>query len=151
MFQPQIGIFLTILMIIFTGCQKEGSGSSKVEEIPRMKVTIGEALHTVDYGGHTIEKRRGASVSVETTDAASPNQIAQEFTPFIVNDAENIEISLEGDPEIEIFRWDGATIIGKIENEGYSFPLPEKFGKIIIEVVATWSNAEASYTFVVTR
>lgn len=146
----QIFICLIVLaFIIVASCQSTGLADGEIAEIPEMTVKIGEDSYTVYHGAYSIEKREGGSMTVETTDAASPNQIAETFTPFPVNLSDNVEIDLDGDPQIQVLEWDENGHIGEIEIDDQSFTLPDEPGEMIIEVVGTWKNAEASFTFVV--
>lgn len=146
----QVIIFLMVaISFILVGCQRTALSEGEIAEIPKMTVTIGENAYTVYHGNYWIEKREGGSTMMETTDAPSPNQIAEDFTPFIVNPSEQVDIDIDGKPQMKGFEWDANGQIGEIKITEQSFKLPKDFETMIIEVVATWKNAEASYTFVV--
>lgn len=149
--QQIVGCMITILFIL-SGCQigsKDQLKPGQVSTIPELIVTIGDKSTTLEHGHYSIETKQGGSMTVETTDVASPNQLAEQFTPIQVKGDEQVQIDVEGDPELNVYEWDNSGVIDEITVNEHSFTLPEKYGKLILEVFAEWKNAEASYTFVV--
>jgi hypothetical protein len=90
------------------------------------------------------------------TDAASPNQIAEKFEAVAIAPKTRITILLEGQPDLQVFLWEGDQRSAEISLSKDQFTLPEMNGRYVYEVVAKWSNwgndnarGEVSYTFVV--
>lgn len=138
---------LFMLMILFVaGCElNAGDSPKRIDEIPELTVSIGSQSYTVIHGGYWIERRNGS----EQTDAASPNQIAEEFTAFPAKETDEIKFAIDANPEITVIKWDESAPIGTVDHDGQTISLADETGKVIYEIVAEWKNAEASYTFVV--
>jgi len=136
-------VFITLLA---AGCQfNDNDSPQRIDEIPELTVIIREQSYTIIHGGYYLE-RRG---SVEQTDAASPNQIAEDFIPFPAKKTDEIKFSISGNPETTVYKWGKSEPIGTVEHDGQIISLDEEIGDVIYEIVAEWKNAEASYTFVV--
>lgn len=143
--------FLSLWMV--TGCSNGEAQSGKEDTgfPPSMTglIDVGETEYEMAAGGYRWERKNGAEVEVVQTDAASPNQIAEEFEAIHVEPKSTIDIEIEGDPDISVYLWntDGKEKAVPIHNNELSAPSDE--GQYIYEVVATWSTGEVSYTFVV--
>lgn len=136
-----------MLVFFLASCHKEKSDVSRFDEISQMTVEIEGETYNVDIGGYEIDLP-GRS---ESTDAASPNQIAEDFLPFAVSPGAEVVLSFSTKvaPKLSVYLWDEMEIIDELEVENNRFMLPEEEGQVTIEVVASWENAEGSYTFVV--
>src|SRR5690625_5168063 len=150
--RQQIIVCLMTILFILSSCQigsKDRLKTGVISDIPELVVTIGEKSATLDHGHYSIEKRKGVSMTVETTDVASPYQLAEQLTPIHVKSDKQVQIDVEGDPELNVYECDYSGAISEITVSEQSFTLPGKDGTLILEVFAEWKNAEASYTFVV--
>lgn len=111
---------------------------------PTGVVTIGETNYDMVRGG--FEWTRG-NESV-TTDAKGPTQIAENFEPIVVEANNKANIVIEQNPTLSVYIWDAEQRTITTVKDG-QITLPATNGLVIYEVVAKWSNGEASFTFVV--
>jgi len=142
--------FLSLWMV--TGCSN-GEVQAEKENTdfpPSMtgRIHVDETEYEMEAGGYRWERKKGSEVEVVQTDAASPNQIAEEFEAIQVEPKSPIDIEVEGDPDISVYLWntDGKEKAVPIHNNELS--APSDAGQYIYEVLAEWTNGEVSYTFV---
>lgn len=110
---------------------------------PSGVVTIRETNYDMARGG--FEWSRG-NESV-TTDALGPTQLAEKFEAIVVEANSNVTIVIEQNPILDVYIW--GTDREDIHVDEGLISLPSASGRYIYEVVAKWTNGEASFTFVV--
>lgn len=132
------------------------SGAAKDEEFPPTMtgvVLINNQEYDMKRGGYRWTKESGNDTQTITTDAASPNQIAEELTAILMEEGSNITIEVEDNPELSVYQWNENERINNIPLNVNNFSPPSTKGRYIYEVIADWSNGdvrgEVSYTFVV--
>lgn len=81
------------------------------------------------------------------TDALSPTQIAQNYKAITVEPSSKAFIEIEQNPHLVVYLWESEE--RKLVSQGSEILVPTKKGRSIYEVLASWSNGEVSYTFVV--
>ena len=78
------------------------SDSNFPPETPKGNVLVGKNVYTIAPGEHRWESRN----QVVTTDAASPNQIAENMEPFTVKRGEKLSLTFEGKkPKTTVYIW----------------------------------------------
>ncbi|WP_342511585.1 hypothetical protein MKY34_13975 [Sporosarcina sp. FSL K6-1522] len=82
-----------------------------------------------------------------TTDTAGSTQIAEDFEAIVIEADSKAKIVIDQSPNLSVYTWNGEQE-GVAEDEA-QISLPATSGRTIYEVVAKWTNGEASYTFVV--
>lgn len=132
------------------------SGAAKDEEFPPTMtgvVLINNQEYDMKPSGYRWTKKSGNDTQTVTTDAASPNQIAEELTAIQMKDGSNITIEVEDNPELSVYQWNESGRINNIPLSDNKFSPTSTKGRYIYEVIADWSNGdvrgEVSYTFVV--
>lgn len=149
-------ILFVVVLLWMTGCSKsqlEGENSTKKErEFPPSTsalITVDNKEYEMAQGNYYWEREQGQTKEVLQTDAASPNQIAEDYKAIKLNKKDIIEIMIEDNPQLQVFSWD-------LNERGSEIPLDENKitaqssnGRYIYEVLANWPNGEISYTFVV--
>ena len=106
-------------------------------------VKINETRYKMTKGNFKWEK---GNETVQT-DASSPSQIAENFKAIIAEPNSEAKIEIEQHPNLSVYLWDSKEV--KLAFKGNQISVPTIKGRYIYEVVAEWSNGEASYTFVV--
>lgn len=146
----KIYIFLLLLVLFtVTGCTKIFD-----TEPPEAKAQINNKNISLIRGGyHWTTEEGNFFTSTKTTiaDAASPVQIAKEMiaSPVEKGSEATIEFSDHSKPQLTYQFWDEDQPGKSISMKGNKLTFPPKSGKYIIEVNATWSNGDASYTLFV--
>ncbi|WP_394189248.1 hypothetical protein [Paenisporosarcina quisquiliarum] len=132
------------------------SGAAKNEEFPPTMtgvVLINNQEYDMKPSGYRWTKKSGNDTQIVTTDAASPNQIAEELTAIPMKEGSNITIEVEDNPELSVYQWNENRRINNIPLSDNKFSPPSTKGRYIYEVIANWSNGhvrgEVSYTFVI--
>jgi hypothetical protein len=82
------------------------------------------------------------------TDAASPNQIAENFEAIPIDAGKEIQLEIEQSPRLQVILWEN-TPKNNISLHKNKFNAPSEKGKYVYEVLAKWANGEVSFTFVV--
>ncbi|WP_313894403.1 hypothetical protein [Psychrobacillus sp.] len=128
------------------------NGTNKDEEFPPTMtgfININETAYKMAVGNYKWERKQGLNTQVVETDAASPNQIAENYKVIMVEQDTTMNIEIEENPEISIYLWNE---IGRDEeitpNKNQIFS-PKSNGQYIYEILAKWPNGEVSYTFVI--
>lgn len=106
-------------------------------------VTINGTRYDLAKGGFRWTKGNQTT----TTDAAGPTQIAENFEGIIVEANSKANIMIEQNPSLSVYAWDVERKTVAVEKG--QILLPTTNGRYIYEVVAKWTNGDASYTFVV--
>lgn len=142
-----------ILLCIIAGCGIEEPKNSKTNEVfpPHFSAVfkVNDTEHDMVEGGFTWEREKGADTEVVTTDALSPNQIAQTLEAVKLKPNQTIEIEIEKDPDLKLYLWDKEDRLGEKKLKDNQFSSSLSADRYIYEVIATWGNGERSYTFVV--
>ncbi|WP_430510545.1 hypothetical protein [Gottfriedia solisilvae] len=139
-------IFLVLLLIIVSGCTKVFD-----TEPPEALAIIKNKEIALKRGGYHWTTEEGALTKATIADAASPNQIAQDLiaSPVEKGSEATIKFSDHSKPQLTYNFWEGDQTGESISMEGNKITFPSNSGKYVIEVNATWSNGDASYTFVI--
>ncbi|MBE1556257.1 hypothetical protein [Sporosarcina limicola] len=106
-------------------------------------IKVDETRSKMEMGGFRWEKGNTTTL----TDAASPQQIAENFKAIVLEPNSKVNIQIEQDPALSAYLWDSER--EKVTIEGTQITIPTNKGRYIYEVVAKWSNGEVSYTIVV--
>lgn len=143
-------IFIVIWLLIVTGCTTKVSDT----EPPQAKVLVNNKKILLKRGGYHWTTEVGNFFNSNQTtiaDAASPNQIAQKFIASSVKKGSEatIEFSNHSKPKLTYQFWEDDQSGKPIIVEDNKIQLPTTLGQHIIEVHATWSNGDASYTFLI--
>ena len=146
-------IFSASLMM---GCSNAGDGinnlaGAKETEFPPVmtgSIHVNDTEYEMASGNYRWEKKDGLSTQVFQTDAASPNQIAENFNAIVLEKDMNINIEIEDKPEISVFLWNENSREKQVKVNKNQFTTPATEGQYIYEVLAEWTNGEVSYTFV---
>ncbi len=143
--------FLSLWMV--TGCSngEDQAGKADTDFPPSMTglILVDETEYEMEAGGYRWERKKGSEIEVVQTDAASPNQIAEEFEAIQIKPKSPIDIEIEGDPDISVYLWNKEGKEKAVPVHNNELSVPSESGQYIYEVVATWSTGEVSYTFVV--
>ncbi|MFS0781137.1 hypothetical protein [Bacillus sp. 1P06AnD] len=107
-------------------------------------VTAGNNQYEMARGNYTWTTQN----KTITTDAASPIQLAKTSTPILMEPGHTLEITIEQDPEIEVYLWN-STQNHLLLEDYHQITVPLDKGHYIYEAIAKWANGEVSYTFVV--
>ncbi len=142
-------IFLALVLFFISGCTKVFD-----TEPPEAKALLKNKSISLIRGGYHWKSEEGnifASTKITIADAASPKQIAQELVASAVEKGSEATIAFSdhSKPQLTYHFWEGDQSGKSIPMEGNRITFPSKSGKYIIEVNATWSNGDASYTFVI--
>lgn len=139
-------LMVLLFCLLLLGCASSTTPADQtIKSIPDVAITIEDETYTFTHGSYYLETKG----RVEQTDAASPNQIAEELEPIFASSFSKVTIDLEGDPNLSVYEWDENERLHEITLEKNSFSLSKEQKKTIYEVCSEWPNAEASYTFVV--
>lgn len=100
-------------------------------------------------GTYSWEEEGLFSTRATNADAAAPPHIAEDMEEAAM-DAEQ-EVTLEfsdgSNPESAVYLWEGQSRGAELEMNGDKITFPSDEGTYVMEVMATWENGEASYTF----
>lgn len=146
-------VALIISLLVLTGCTLNTLGEDKqLDEFPPSMtgfVHVKEKKYEMQAGNYRWERKKGFDTDVVTTDAASPNQIGENFKAIELQPNANMKMEIEESPKISVYQWDesGRDKEVNVKNNQLSAPLSK--GRYIYEVLAKWPNGEVSYTFVV--
>lgn len=140
-----------LFVIMFLSLGTTGCSTTNEEFPPSMKgvVSVNGTEYELAKGGYRWERKKGLTTEVVTTDAASPNQIAENLDPIEAEPDQTMTIEVEDDPELSVFLWNEVEPEEEIVLNGNEFTGPASAGRYIYEVLAKWPKGEVSYTFVV--
>lgn len=149
-----IMIILVFLMTLI-GCSKNDANNNNNESGENFPPNFSSVFivngteYDMENGWFRWKRKTGDSIEVTQTDAMSPDQIAEDLEGVSIKPEEMITIAVEEDPDLEAYLWDQDERVGEIEiRDSQIIALLDK-GRYIYEIIATWSNGERSYTFVV--
>ncbi|QFF99241.1 hypothetical protein PB01_10580 [Psychrobacillus glaciei] len=154
-------IFLSFAMLVFstlwiTGCSngsdeknKKVEGS-KNEFPPSMtgSINVNDKEYEMVVGNYRWVRKQGLDTQIVETDAASPFQIAENFSTIMVEPNTNINIEIEESPRVSLYLWNENGREKEVTLKNNQLLSPTSKGKYIFEIIAKWSNGEVSYTFV---
>ncbi|MFJ7827799.1 hypothetical protein [Psychrobacillus sp. NPDC096623] len=147
-----LAVILIGILLVMTACSSESNNKENENEFPpTMKGTIevNRKQYDLAMGNFKWERKQGMETEVVETDAASPDQIAENFDAIPIGQSESILIHLEDEPTITVYLWDDNGRQQEVSVSNNQIEAPESAGKYVYEVLAEWSNGEVSYTFVV--
>ncbi|WP_391122575.1 hypothetical protein [Psychrobacillus sp. L3] len=149
-------------MVVFstlciTGCSNNSSEidkevkASENEFPPSMtgSISVNDKEYEIVVGNYRWERKQGLDTQVVETDAASPYQIAENFSAIMVEPNTNINIEIEENPRISLYLWNESGREKEVTLKNNQLLAPTSKGQYIYEILAEWSNGEVSYTFVV--
>lgn len=146
-------ILFLILIVFLTGCGKTaGKGTEDNKLFPPDEqgfVVMNEKKYKMEKGNYYWEVKKGSNTEVTQTDAASPNQIAQNVEAIPAPPDTEMSFKLVGDPTITAYLWNEQDREKEIELHDEKFRTPTEKGQYIYEVLAEWENGEISYTYVI--
>lgn len=141
-------LILLIFFILGVGCS---TNPNKIEEPPDMIVAINGKKLEVAKGTYQWESKGLFENTVTIADAAAPFQIAAEMNAETIQQGSiaNVTFSDDSKPEIDAYLWEGENRSEELPIEHDNFNFPSQTGTYVIEILAEWSNGDASYTLVV--
>lgn len=149
-------VLIVLLSLVIVGCSNKSNHNS-LEEDPRNfvgNVIIDGGIHEMKPGGYRFD----GETSSELTDAASPNQIAEEINAISIAPDTEIKIEIDQNPEITLYQWEGSERGKAMNMSDNQFNSPSEPGNYVYEAFAEWDNlnnargwtsGEMSYTFVI--
>lgn len=146
---------IVIASLWLTGCTIGTTGTSnQMEENdfpPSMTglINVQGKEYEMEAGNYKWERKKGSETMVVQTDAASPNQIGEYYKPIELEPNTNINIEIEDEPKISVYKWNENGINKEVTLKNNILYVPSSKGRYIYEVLAKWPNGEVSYTFVV--
>ncbi|WP_223702115.1 hypothetical protein [Sutcliffiella deserti] len=143
-------ILLSILVLVITGCS--GDKVNMDEEFPPSMpgfIMVDDTEYEMAQGNYRWEKKEGFSTHVARTDAASPNQIAENVEAIKIPPNTKLTIIVEEKPALTLYQWNEDGGKKAMTLTDHSFSVPTEEGRYIYEVLAEWKNGEVSYTIVV--
>ncbi|TQR17537.1 hypothetical protein [Psychrobacillus vulpis] len=153
---------LVFFAIVFSllwlmGCSNNMDGGEKKDvengnEFPPSMTGIIKASnkeYEMKSGNYRWERKQGSNTEVVQTDAASPYQLAEQFNAIMLEQNTNINIEIEGNPNISVYLWNENGRDKEVTLTSNQLSAANSKGRYVYEVLAKWSNGEVSYTFVV--
>ncbi|MFE7064686.1 hypothetical protein ACFVAD_21380 [Sutcliffiella sp. NPDC057660] len=145
--------FFLLLLLALAGCGKTGATDAAGKKIyppdEQGYVMIDGEEKKLEKGNYFWELKKGLSSEVIQTDAASPNQIAENVEAISAPPDTEMSFKLVGDPTITVYLWNEQDREKEIELQDEKFHTPTEKGRYIYEVLAKWDNGEISYTYVI--
>lgn len=137
-------ILISIALFIISGC-------SSSSEPPDAIVTVNDKNIELSKGSYHWEEKGIFSKKAIIADAASPYQIAKQLEAITIDQSSvaNIKFSDNSNPTLNAYLWKEKGRGKGLSLKENQITLPTQTGKYVIEVIAKWSNGDASYTFVV--
>lgn len=146
-------MFFLLLLLALAGCGKTGGTDSAGKEVfppdEQGYVVIDGEEKKLEKGNYSWEVKKGSTTEVTRTDAASPNQIAENVESISAPPDTEMSFKLVGDPHITVYLWNEQDREKEIELQGEKFRTPTEKGRYIYEVLAEWESGEISYTYVI--
>lgn len=112
-------------------------------------IEIDDNEYEIQRGGYRWERKIGLQTQIVQTDHASPFQMAKNMDSIILKPDQIVTINIEENPQLYIYLWNENGRDKRINHSTNQIKVPSNEGKYIYEVLAKWSNGEASYTFVI--
>ncbi|MGJ7921672.1 hypothetical protein [Neobacillus sp. LXY-4] len=137
-------VLLIALLSVIAGCTNS-------EEPPNAIVKVNDEKIEAEKGTYQWETGSFLGKKIINADAASPFEIAKGMKSIIVpkGSIANIEFGDDSEPEIKAYLWEKERQDQELTIKQTSLTLPSQQGKYVIEILAKWSNGDASYTFLV--
>jgi hypothetical protein len=137
-------ILLSTILFIISGC-------SSLNEPPDAIATVNDKDIEISKGSYHWEEKGIFSNKAVVADAAAPHQIAEQLETKIVDQGSvvNIKFSDNSKPQLNAYLWGSEKRGKELSLKENHLTLPSEAGTYAIEVMAKWSNGDASYTFVV--
>lgn|SRR5699024_1570675 len=141
-------IFLFILVLFISSCAPL-STEGEEEECPyTLQITIEDDTYDLTKGNYKCTFRDGFTKSVEMTDVASPNQMAEHLVPIQAKTGEEVYFETAGSPNLTIYLWNTESRHEEIPSkEQKTFTLPTESGEYLFEVVGEWKKDTVHYVF----
>ena len=137
-----IFILLGLFLFVFTGCSNTPEEISEEIDIPTLKVTYNQESISVEKGGFQWTTKTQSI----TTDAASPDQIAEKMEGNEVPSQGELKLSFSRKPnKVTVVDW-------SVEKDNsYTFDdntiiVPKEKGTYIYEIIGYWDEGHVSYT-----
>lgn len=143
-------LLFIIIAVFLTGCGKTGSADNK--QFPPDEqgfIVMNEKEYKMEKGNYYREVKKGLTTEVTQTDAASPNQIAENFEDISAPPDTEMSFNLVGEPTLTAYLWNDQEREKEIDLQEGTFRTPTEKGRYIYEVLAKWKNGEVSYTYVI--
>lgn len=145
--------FFLLLLLALAGCGQTGATDAAGNKIyppdEQGYVVIDGEEKKLEKGNYSWEVKKGSTTEVTRTDAASPNQIAENVKTILAPPDTEMSFKLVGDPTIKVYLWNEQEREKEIELQEGKFRTPTEKGQYIYEVLAEWENGEISYTYVI--
>ncbi|WP_417898173.1 hypothetical protein ABN702_18225 [Bacillus haimaensis] len=145
--------FFLLLLLALAGCGKTGETDAAGNKIyppdEQGYVVIDGEEKKLEKGNYSWEVKKGLTTEVTQTDAASPNQIAENVEAITAPPDTEMSFKLVGDPTFKVYLWNKQDREKEIELQEGKFRTPTEKGRYIYEVLAEWENGEISYTYVI--
>ncbi|WP_051359533.1 hypothetical protein [Paucisalibacillus globulus] len=132
---------------MLVGCSQNPELDS-VGTPPPVSLEVGDEQYSMTMGGFSWTKKGRISSITSTTDAPSPNQMAFNMEPVLVDGESEVTINTTGDPYLSVYLWNEDAMDKEIPLQENQFTLPNEAGRYIYEVFAEWAEGEGSYTIV---
>jgi hypothetical protein len=140
-------IYLFLIIFLLVGCSQEKA--QQMTEPPAMFLKANDEEYLMVQGGFTWTVKKRFETNVITTDAASPNQIANNLNPIIVDKGSELEFITAGDPTISVYLWNSEEIVEEVPYQDNHFFAPGEEGIYTYEARGVWENGDSSYTIVI--
>lgn len=153
-------IVFTCVFLVISGCSITGD---KIELEEKTNTSLHEYTYnneefppniigTVKVNDLAYEMARGnyqwkKGNSHVQTDAVGTEQLAEKYQAIVLEPESIMTIEIEQTPQLSAILWSSNEKEGILKNNQLN--APSKKGRYIYEIVAKWSNGEASFTFVV--
>ncbi|MCA1322035.1 hypothetical protein LC085_19295 [Bacillus tianshenii] len=145
-------LLFMIIVVFLTGCGTTGTGSADNKQFPPDEhgfIVMNEKEYKMEKGNYYREVKKGLTTEVTQTDAASPNQIAENFEDISAPPDTEMSFNLVGEPTLTAYLWNDQEREKEIDLQERTFRTPTEKGRYIYEVLAKWKNGEVSYTYVI--
>jgi hypothetical protein len=138
---------LIVFLLLLIGCSQEEVQQNA--NPPSMFLKVNEDEYLMEQGVFSWSVKEGLQTKVTTVDAASPNQIAHELEPILVDKKSELKFVTEGEPIITVYLWNQEEIVEEIPIKDNHFFAPVEAGFYTYEARAEWENGDSSYTVVI--
>lgn len=146
-------LIICLIALLIAGCSKDVNKTQNNRESfpPSMAgwIQVNGKKYEMDEGGYRWERKKGLTTETVQTDHLSPNQVADQLHTIQLAPNTNIHIEVEENPEMVVYLWNENGRDKEMMIKNNEMTVPQNKGRYIYEVLASWSNGEVSYTFVV--